>query len=55
MKSIRFLTDYLEGDTYFKTKYENHNLDRARNQLKLACDIVSKYPQMEKIIEKICK
>jgi len=52
---IRFLTDYLEGDTYFKTKYENHNIDRARNQLKLACDIVSKYPEMEAIIKKLSK
>ena len=27
---MRFLTDYLEGDTYFKTSRENHNLDRCR-------------------------
>jgi hypothetical protein len=30
---IRFLTDYLQGDIYFKTKRPGHNLDRARNQL----------------------
>ena len=30
---IRFLTDYLQGDVYFKTKRPGHNLDRARNQL----------------------
>lgn len=32
---VRFLTDYLAGDVYFKTKHENHNLDRARNQFKM--------------------
>jgi hypothetical protein len=30
---IRFLTDYLQGDIYFKTKRPGHNLDRARNQI----------------------
>jgi len=34
-QAIRFLTDYLMGDTYFKTDYSDHNLARARNQLKL--------------------
>ncbi len=33
---IRFLTDYLNGDTYFKTKYPEHNLFRCRTQLKIA-------------------
>ena len=32
---IRFLTDYLNNDIYYKTKYEDHNLIRARNQIKL--------------------
>ena len=39
---IRFLNDYINGDTYFKCDYEEHNLDRARNQLKLVEDIESK-------------
>lgn len=34
--SVRFLTDYLAGDTYYKTSFENENFIRARNQLKLA-------------------
>lgn len=34
--AMRFLTDYINGDKYFKVNYEKHNLDRARNQLKLA-------------------
>ncbi|MGV8814400.1 MAG: phosphotransferase enzyme family protein [Gelidibacter sp.] len=32
---LRFLTDYLNGDIYFKTKYDDHNLNRAKNQFKL--------------------
>ncbi|HEY9153585.1 MAG TPA: mucin desulfatase, partial [Opitutaceae bacterium] len=32
---IRFLTDFLQGDIYFKTKRPGHNLDRARNQFAL--------------------
>ena len=32
---LRFLTDYLNGDIYFKTKYADHNLNRAKNQFKL--------------------
>ena len=35
MLSIRFLTDFLNGDTYFKTSYATHNLVRAKNQLHL--------------------
>ena len=33
--ALRFLTDYLNGDVYYKTKYPEHNLDRAKNQFKL--------------------
>jgi len=36
---IRFLTDFLENDIYFKTKYKNHNLVRAKNQFKLVEDL----------------
>jgi Phosphotransferase enzyme family len=35
MQAIRFLTDYLNGDTYYKIEYPEHNLVRTRNQLKL--------------------
>ena len=50
---IRFLTDYLNGDTYFKTHYENHNLDRARNQFKLVADIAKLENELLDIINKI--
>jgi len=46
---IRFLTDYLNGDTYFKIHREHHNLDRARNQFKLVQDIDTKTDEMHKI------
>ena len=48
--AIRFLNDYINGDTYFKIDYENHNLDRARNQLKLVTDIEEKLDYMNNYI-----
>ena len=33
--ALRFLTDYLNNDIYYKTNYSDHNLDRAKNQFKL--------------------
>lgn len=48
---LRFLTDYLNGDTYFRIKHPTHNLDRARNQMKLVADMEVKMSQMNEIIE----
>lgn len=50
--AVRFLTDYINGDVYFKTKYPGHNLDRARNQIALAKDVLKKYDQMQVILSK---
>lgn len=50
---IRFLTDYLNGDTYFKIHREHHNLDRARNQFKLVQDMEKKEAEMKSIIAQI--
>lgn len=50
--AMRFLTDYLNGDTYFKIHRENHNLDRARNQLKLVRDMEEKSKEMKDIVNK---
>lgn len=47
---MRFLTDYLNGDTYFKTAYPEHNLVRARNQFALVADMERKMDQMEALI-----
>ena len=48
----RFLTDYLNGDTYFKTSREGHNLDRARNQFKLVSDMEARLDEMRAIVRK---
>ena len=50
---IRFLTDYLNGDTYFKIHREHHNLDRARNQFKLVSDISKIEDRLNKVIKEI--
>lgn len=49
---IRFLTDYLEGDIYFKIHRDGHNLDRARTQFKLVADMEAKWDDMRAIVEK---
>ena len=49
---IRFLTDYLEGDTYFKTEYPEHNLIRARTQFRLVDEMEQKFDEMNEIIRK---
>ncbi len=49
---IRFCTDYLMGDPYFKLNYPGHNLVRTRCQIALAQDMERKYAQMESIIRK---
>lgn len=49
---IRFLADYLNGDTYFKIHCENHNLIRCRTQLKLVADIEKKLDKMSEITAK---
>lgn len=50
---LRFLTDYLEGDHYFRIHREHHNLDRARCQIALALDMEKKWSEMEKIVERV--
>lgn len=49
---MRFLTDYLQGDQYFKIHRENHNLDRCRAQFALEQSLVSKEAKMREIIER---
>ncbi len=47
---IRFLTDYLQGDVYFKIKRPQHNLDRCRNQFAFVAAIEKRLPEMEKVV-----
>lgn len=49
----RFLMDYLDGDVYFKTDYEKHNLDRARCQMELAKDMLRKEEQMNEVVLRV--
>jgi Ser/Thr protein kinase RdoA (MazF antagonist) len=50
---IRFLTDYLVGDTYFKVHREGHNLDRCRAQFKLVESIEQQEDEMNRLVESI--
>ncbi len=47
----RFLADYLNGDVYFKTTREHHNLDRARNQLRLAQCVDESSKEMQEVVK----
>jgi len=49
---LRFLNDYINGDTYFKINYDKHNLVRARNQFKLLDDIKNKKHYIDDYIMK---
>ena len=51
--ATRFLKDYLDGDLYFKTAYPEHNLVRARSQIKLAADMYSKLDDMNRIVAEV--
>jgi hypothetical protein len=53
--AIRFLTDYLEGDVYFKIEREGHNLDRARTQIALVADIEKKEEEMNRFVSRVAK
>jgi len=48
---LRFLTDHLAGDIYYRIKRENHNLDRCRTQFKLVKEMEEKFDKMEEIIQ----
>jgi hypothetical protein len=47
---MRFLTDYLQGDVYFKIHREHHNRDRCRNQLQLVRDMEAHFEEMMGIV-----
>jgi hypothetical protein len=50
---IRFLTDYLAGDTYYKVHRKGHNLDRCRTQFKLVQSIEQQTDAMDKLVQSI--
>ncbi len=52
---VRFLTDYLNGDKYFRISYPKQNLVRARCHLALARDTLEKIEEMKSIVQKYCE
>ena len=54
MQCVRFLTDYINGDTYYKIKYPEHNLVRTRNQLQLFREVYAQQQYMRDFINQ-CK
>ena len=57
MQSVRFFTDYLNGDTYYKIHFSEHNLQRTKAQLKLLQDLEDKHDQLKSFftLEKLYK
>jgi Ser/Thr protein kinase RdoA (MazF antagonist) len=53
--AVRFLTDFIDGDHYFKIHHELHNLQRARAQLRLVMSMEEQYEDMRRIIRKLTK
>ena len=53
MQAVRFLADYLNGDTYYKIKYPEHNLVRTRAQWKLFCSARERVPEMASFIQNL--
>jgi Ser/Thr protein kinase RdoA (MazF antagonist) len=51
--AVRFLTDFIDGDHYFKIHHEYHNLQRARAQLRLVMSLEEQYEDMKRIISKL--
>jgi Ser/Thr protein kinase RdoA (MazF antagonist) len=51
--AVRFLTDFIDGDNYFKIHHELHNLQRARAQLRLVMSMEEQYQDMKSIIRKL--
>ena len=55
MQAVRFLTDYLNGDTYYKVAYPDHNLVRARAQFRLLQSAEEKRGEMAQYIASLCE
>lgn len=51
--AIRFLTDYLNGDTYYRIHHEHHNLQRSRAQIKLIESMNQQFGRMQDLIDEL--
>lgn len=54
MQTVRFFTDYINGDTYYKIAYPEHNIVRTKAQLRLVEEQEKVEPQMKQIIHDLC-
>ena len=52
---VRFLTDYIDGDHYYKIHFPGHNIQRARAQFRLVEKLMESFSEMQRIIRKACK
>ncbi|WP_099365550.1 phosphotransferase enzyme family protein [Sphingobacterium sp. 1.A.4] len=50
MQAVRFLTDYIDGDTYYKIAYDEHNLVRTKAQLKLVQELEANHAKLTEIL-----
>jgi Ser/Thr protein kinase RdoA (MazF antagonist) len=50
---LRFLMDYIDGDTYYKIRYPEHNLVRTRSQMALLRSMEANYPEMQSIVQSL--
>ena len=55
MQAVRIFSDYINGDTYYKIKYPEHNLVRTRNQMALFRSVMSHLPEMQEYIATLRK
>jgi len=52
-QAVRFLTDYIDGDTYYRIHHEHHNLRRTRAQIRLVESMEEQYGEMQEIISRL--
>ena len=55
MQTVRFLADYINGDTYYKIQYPEHNLVRSKAQFKLLQSVEAHQPEMQAFIAEVMK
>ena len=55
MQTVRFLTDFIDGDTYYKIEYGNHNLVRSLAQFKLLQSLEENFDKMQEIVMNVAK
>lgn len=53
MMGLRFLTDYLAGDVYYKTQHSEHNVQRARAQFRLITRMETRYEEMVDVVQRL--